>query len=196
MRTGKHPDLTPQRAEKAKPVLSAQKLRVNSSRILLREAAYVLNLEANINEQSAGMVWRYELVENTAQISHAFLVKLVTQLMTHGAAGFLHKTETVRNIARLARNVLGTQAVFRAEWHCLQGSSQLPQTWSPSQPEPNGYSASYRNISWACAWPVQGRPLERQPGGQEGHPSLDSPPVECSDSWLERFYLFKGQVSG
>lgn len=56
MRTGKHPDLTPQRAEKAKPVLSAQKLRVNSSRILLREAAYVLNLEANINEQSAGMV--------------------------------------------------------------------------------------------------------------------------------------------
>lgn len=103
-------------------------------------------------------------MENTAQISHAFLVKLVTQLMTHGAAGFLHKTETVRNIAWLARTVPGTQAVFRMEWDCLRGSSQLPLTPSPSQLEPNGYSAPYRNISWTRAWPGQDWPLERQPG--------------------------------
>lgn len=40
-------------------------------------------------------------MENTAQVSHAFLVKLVIRLMIHGAAGFLHKTETVRNTAGL-----------------------------------------------------------------------------------------------
>lgn len=44
-----------------------------------------------------------------------FLVKLVTQLMIHGAAGFLHKTETIKNIARLARHVPGTHAVLGME---------------------------------------------------------------------------------
>lgn len=74
-------------------MLADQNCRVNSSRILLRETACVLNLEANINEQSAGMDERYKPMENTAQISDAFLVKLVTQLMRHGAAGFLHNAK-------------------------------------------------------------------------------------------------------
>ena len=62
-------------------------------------------------------------MENTAQISEAFLVKLVTQLMTHRAAGFLHKTKPVRNIARFTLKVPGTHSAFRMEWKCLQGSS-------------------------------------------------------------------------
>ena len=79
-------------------------------------------------------------MENTAQISDAFLVKLVTQLMTHRAAGFLHK-KPIRNIARFALHVPGTRSAFRMEWNCIQGSSSLPPTWSPTQLEPDSYSA-------------------------------------------------------
>lgn len=57
-------------------------------------------------------------MENTAQISHAFLVKLVIRLMTHGAAGFLHRTETVGNVAWLACDVPGTRSAFRTGWDC------------------------------------------------------------------------------
>lgn len=60
-------------------------------------------------------------MENTAQISDAFLVKLVTQLMTHGAAGFLHKTKTVRDIAQFALNVPGTCSAFRMDGTGFKG---------------------------------------------------------------------------
>lgn len=49
-------------------------------------------------------------MENAAPISLAFLVKLVIRLMTPGAAGFSHKTETVGNVSlvgvRRSRNTL------------------------------------------------------------------------------------------
>ena len=51
------PPTSPHRGQKRKiQCCQLRNLRVNSNRILLREAAHVLNLEANINEQSAGMV--------------------------------------------------------------------------------------------------------------------------------------------
>lgn len=71
-------------------------------------------------------------MENTAQISDAFLVKLVTQLMTHGAAGFCTKQKTVRDIAQFALNVPGTCSAFRMDGTGFKGHPNLSKWSFPS----------------------------------------------------------------
>lgn len=112
-------------------------------------------------------------MENTAPISHAFLVKLVIQLMTHGAAGFLHKTETVGNVARLACDVPGT--------HCLLDGAELFQDppdsvcHGPLLPWSRTAGQIRQEPSPECALD-QGR-AARSRGGQAGRPFTEPRPL-------------------
>ena len=78
-KTRHRPDLTSRRAGETQVAFPDQEGGVNPNCTSLREAAHVFHLDADINEQSTGMVWKYRPVENTARIPDAVPVKLVIQ---------------------------------------------------------------------------------------------------------------------
>lgn len=103
-------------------------------------------------------------MENVAQVSAAFLGKLVIQLTTRRAAGSLHKAKPVRNPSWLPPAIPGTRSVFRIRWNCVQGhphslrhgilpSGSLIATRLHEEMSPE-----------AGAWRGQGCRRERQPG--------------------------------